>query len=92
MILGTNSRESLPGFDINCQDDMDSIATVPVTDTVFECDNCENTIVTVLEGTAGVDGVSIETDDRVLSIAYDPETTTDEELHDLVETWGYAPE
>jgi copper chaperone CopZ len=71
---------------------MDSIATVPVTDTVFECDNCENTIITVLEGTAGVDGVTIETDNRALAIEYDPETTNDEELHEIVETWGYAPE
>jgi len=71
---------------------MNSIATVPVTGTVFECDNCENTIVHVLEGTAGVGGVTIETDDRVLSIAYDPEITNDEELRGIVETWGYAPE
>jgi copper chaperone CopZ len=71
---------------------MDQTATVPVSDTVFECDNCENTIVHVLEGTSGVDGVSVETDNRVLTIAYDPEITNDEELHDIVETWGYAPE
>lgn len=71
---------------------MDSTATVPVIDAVFECDNCENTIVHVLEGTAGVGRVTIETDDRVLSIAYDPEATNDDELHEIVETWGYAPE
>lgn len=71
---------------------MDSIATVPVTDTVFECDNCENTIVHVLEETTGVDEVSVQTDDRTLAIAYDSEATSDVELHDVVKSWGYAPE
>lgn len=69
---------------------MSDTVRVHVTNSVFDCDTCANTIERVLEKTAGVEKVRIDDEDSQLEVGYDTAQIEEEAIRKIVEEWGYT--
>jgi len=71
---------------------MTTTTSVPVTDSVFDCENCANTIEQVLRAESGVKDVVVDNAERELDIRFDRSETSEDRISRLVAEWGYTPE
>jgi len=71
---------------------MSATTSVPVTASVFDCQNCANTIERVLQKEDGVEAVAADERARELEIRFDQSRIEELRLRQLVEEWGYGPE
>lgn len=69
---------------------MSDTARIQVTDSVFDCDTCANTVERVLEKTAGVETVEIDAGANRVTVGYDTGRIEAEEIQQVVEEWGYT--
>lgn len=65
---------------------------ISLAESVFDCDSCANTIERVLRKTAGIERVRIEDAADRVEVAYDPALLEPDEITQIVDDWGYAPE
>jgi copper chaperone CopZ len=71
---------------------MTTTTSVPVTDSVFDCENCANTIEHVLRAESGVKDVVVDDAERSLDVRFDRSETGEDRISRLVAEWGYTPE
>jgi copper chaperone CopZ len=69
---------------------MSDTVHIHVTNSVFDCDTCANTIERVLKKTAGVEKVQIDDEASQLEVGYDTAQIEDEAIREIVEEWGYT--
>jgi len=63
---------------------------IQVTDSVFDCDTCANTIEQVLWRQAGIEGVTTDETNEILEMNYDPTQTDATTIEQIVARWGYT--
>lgn len=71
---------------------MSDTTNVRVTASVFDCQNCANTIERVLQKEHGVEAVAADEQAQALQIRFDQSRVEERRLRQLVEEWGYGPE
>lgn len=55
----------------------------------LQCGMCKKTIESKLKGTAGLDSISVNVDEKVATVVYDAEVTTIAKLEEAISLSGY---
>ncbi|WP_128906026.1 heavy-metal-associated domain-containing protein [Halorubrum amylolyticum] len=71
---------------------MVSTTQIRVTDSVFACENCANTIERVLLKKGGVEDVTVDGSEKELEVRFHRSRMDEDRIVELVEEWGYTPE
>lgn len=71
---------------------MSATVRIHVTDSVFNCDACANTVERVLKKTTGVEKVQVNNEASELEVGYDTTQIEEESIQKTVEEWGYTPD
>jgi len=71
---------------------MSTTTRIHVTDSVFDCENCANTIERVLLKKGGVEDITVDDTERKLEVRFHRSQMDEDRIVELVEEWGYAPE
>jgi copper chaperone CopZ len=70
---------------------MSSTAKIQVTDSIFDCDNCSNTIERILQKKPGIEEVRTNEANRHLEVEYNSSQIRAKTIRQIVEQWGYNP-
>jgi len=71
---------------------MSDTVQIRVTNSVFGCSTCANTVERVLEKTAGVEEILIDDGSDQLTVGYDATRVEPKEIERIVEEWGFVPD
>jgi len=71
---------------------MSATTRIRVTDSVFDCEHCANTLERVLLKNGGVEAITVDDRERELKIRFDQSQMDEDRIAHLVEEWGYMPE
>lgn len=71
---------------------MSATTRIRVTNSVFDCEHCANTIERVLLKKGGVEDITVDDTEQILEVQFDRSRMDEDRIAELVEKWGYTPE
>lgn len=70
---------------------MSAMIRIRLTDPVFDCEQCANTIERVLLKDGGVEDITIHDAEQELEVQFNRSRMDEDRIVDVVEEWGYTP-
>jgi len=71
---------------------MSTTARIRVIDSVFDCENCANTIEQVLLEKGGIEDITVDDAERELEVRFHQSQMDEDRIAGIIEEWGYTPE